>query len=951
MAVKVDAETSMKRKGWRVNSEHSSRIGPSSHKGSHGVFGSKSRLNDLPSPGTQGIGCNKRVKFTDLDSYKLQESASVPQEKNEDPRSGDPKTSEYAFFKKLKDDAHRFHSHPPHQDKIQSVNLKASHHSRESSHKDSKPSLTKNVTPDNLSPCISPPDNASWKSDTKRAGTTSADICKLQENMDQYGAPCKNAGVFSRKRHKLSQVVAKTLSLEADELFSKGHDTVSVLLRKLFPESNENKSFKGLKTGTLEIDTKSSSFTSPKFNVPNKSQWTPARNFMELECGPLLDVEFSSCWSEVRRMKELPEANFPKCYSYGTFPDNRVMELDYERATPVLLTESDSALDLDIKRHEHLTSRHHKELDEFHYSIKPLRGQVPQTLLLGWDVDNMVDESNLSRVSQNTELSLHPFLSNLYGDDQQKNLDDSFTANEFHYPIKPLYGRETQSLLLGWDADNMVNKSNLSTGSQNTEMRLHPFLSSLYGDDQQKDLDDSVTANEFHYPIKPLHGRETQSLLLGWEADNMIDKSNLSTGSQNTEMSLHPFLSSLYGDNQQKNLDDSFTANEFHYPIKPLHGQETQSLLLGWEVDNMIDKSNLSTGSQNTEMSLHPFLSSLYGDNQQKNLDDSVTANEFHYPIKPLHGQETQSLLLGWEADNMVDKSNLSTASQNAKLSLNCFLSSSHGDDQKKKLDDSFIESGLCTESLVSYHPPTSQNTELSLNCFLSSSRGDDQKNNLDDSFIESSLCTDSLVSYDPPTSQNTELSLNCFLSSSHGDDQKKDLDDSFAESRLCTESLVSYRPPNLLSLQFSSSVSNSSHAKEDILNQLWFTRKVLNEREHFPDKALPSAGFNFCIEPTCKLVTGCSSDNCLDASHSLECPQSEHLSSYHIGDAEENCDLSHIGINEHLFEDMTDTHKWSSNYFEIALDKEKSYPLLLDKSYWDESYGDKYSDEDEVKF
>lgn len=37
----------------------------------------------------------------------------------------DPKTSEYAFFKKLKEDAsHRFHSHALHQDKNRSSNLK-----------------------------------------------------------------------------------------------------------------------------------------------------------------------------------------------------------------------------------------------------------------------------------------------------------------------------------------------------------------------------------------------------------------------------------------------------------------------------------------------------------------------------------------------------------------------------------------------------------------------------------------------------------------------------------------------------------------------------------------------------------------------------------------------------------------------------------------------------------
>ncbi|WCJ38173.1 hypothetical protein M5689_019247 [Euphorbia peplus] len=703
----------MARKNWRVNSEIPSRLGPSS--------------NDLP-PETLGLGCNKRVRFTDLHTSNS---------RDEDTRSGDPKTSEYASFKKLKEDAHRFHSNLLRQDKTQSLNLKESHHSRERSitenkDKDMRPLLPKNVTPDHLFTYVSTPDNASCKSvvDMKRAGTTTTDTSKMQENMHRYEAPSKNAGVFSRKRHKLNQLVAKTLSLEVEELFSKGHDIVSMLLRKLFPETNKNKSSDDLKARALEKDTKSRSLTSPEFNLCNNFQWTPERNFMELEGTPSLDVGFPSYWSEFRKTKKIPKPNFLNCYPHGTFIDNREMELDYERATPVFLTQGDSAFDLDIRRHEHLTSRHLKELDEFHYSVQPLHGQERQTLLLGWDVDNMADESNLSTDSHNTKLSLHPFVSSLYGDDQQKN----------------------------------------------------PF--------------------------------------------------------------------------------EGYTAKEVHYPIESLHKLETSRLLLDWTEDNIVDKSNFATTSQNTE------------------------------------------------------------------LSFNCFLPSSHGNDQ------------------------------------------------LDDSSTDSRLCMKSLVSYCPPTSQSTELSLNCFLSSLPGDDQKRKLDDSFAESRLFTESLVSYHPPNLLPLQFSSSATDKCHAEDDVfannifssclpdttnqlnmrkssnyditcngsdtflssLNQLWFMRRILNERQHYPDRVLPSSGFDFYIEPEFKPASGLRSDHCLYSWHALECPQSEHLSSYLNGDTKEryDYDLSHRGISKN-FENVTDTHNWSSNYFQFALDKEKSYPLLLSKSYWDD--------------
>ncbi|WCJ38171.1 hypothetical protein M5689_019245 [Euphorbia peplus] len=283
-----------------------------------------------------------------------------------------------------------------------------------------------------------------------------------------------------------------------------------------------------------------------------------------------------------------------------------------------------------------------------------------------------------------------------------------------------------------------------------------------------------------------------------------------------------------------------------------------------------------------------------------------MVVKEVHYTIEPLHKLDPPNLLLGWDGDNIVDKSNFATTSQNTEPSFNCFLPSSHGDDQ---LDDSFTaDRRLCTESLVSYHPPTSQ---------------------------------------------NAELSLNCFLSSLPGDDQKRKLDDCFAESRLFTESLVSYHPPNLMPLQFSSSASEKSYAEDDVfannnfssclpdtinqlnmrkssnyditcngsdtflspLNQLWFMRKILNERQHCPDRALPSSGFDFYIEPASKPVSGLRIDHCLYSWHALECPQSEHLSSYLTGDAKESYDydLSHRGISQN-FENVTDTHNWSSN-------------------------------------
>ncbi|KAG8640281.1 hypothetical protein MANES_13G042500v8 [Manihot esculenta] len=409
----------MKRKSSQINTEHPSPI-----------------RSSFP----RGIGCKESVRFTDLDNDELQESTSVPLQRNYAPRSDDdPKTSEYAFFKKLKEDAsHRFHSHALHQDKNRSSNLKPNDCFRETanivenSHKDIKsPVLPKNVTPKNFVSFLSSLSNASKKSGLhmmKRDRTTMVNMRLTPEN-EEFGDQCKNADIFSRKRQKLRQLVANTLFSEVDAL-SKGCDFVSVLLSKLFPESNKDMSFEDLKTEKLEIDSKTWSLASPESDMHlKKSNWMPTRSFVDLECEPSL-VGFSSCWSEMPSKREGLNFQSLSCHSRRTYLDKATMELDYElgeRTTPILCTDGDSTIDFHIREHGSLTSRHLKGLEEFHCPIEPLLGRQCRSFLLGYDYDNMIDKCKLSIPCQNTELALHPILSSSYRD-QQQVLDNCLTA-------------------------------------------------------------------------------------------------------------------------------------------------------------------------------------------------------------------------------------------------------------------------------------------------------------------------------------------------------------------------------------------------------------------------------------------------------------------------------------------------------------------------------------------
>ncbi|XP_048233133.1 uncharacterized protein LOC8262787 isoform X2 [Ricinus communis] len=394
----------MKRKKFTINSgDDSSPIRSAFPRGFHGVRSSKTRLNTAACRETQ---------------------------------ADNPKTSEYSFFKKFKEDAgHRFHKPSLHQAQNSCSIFKASDSSCreggniiENSHKELKFSLRpKNVPPsDNFVSFPSPPVNASKKSviDMRKVDSSLADLHGSHENMEEYGSPCKNADIFSRKRQKLRQLVADISFPEVDELCAKGYDFVSALLSKLLPESNEEKSFELLKMGKLETDIKSRSLPPLKSEMRyKKSHWTPTSNYVELEHGQTLDVDFSSCFLELPEEKELPNPNSQSHHSHRTYLDTTNMELNY-----------DSAFHFHNKKHGSLTSRHLKELAEFHYPIEPLLGGKPCTLLLGWDFDDMTDKSNLSIHCQNAELSLLPILSSSHGEVQKQNLDSGFIASGLGTP-------------------------------------------------------------------------------------------------------------------------------------------------------------------------------------------------------------------------------------------------------------------------------------------------------------------------------------------------------------------------------------------------------------------------------------------------------------------------------------------------------------------------------------
>lgn len=86
-----------------------------SHGGLDGVRSSKNRFNTAICRNPKGMGRVKRVKFIipENRSPLCRTDASKDTGGTQARRSDDPKTAEYAFFQKLKEEAgHRFHSNP-----------------------------------------------------------------------------------------------------------------------------------------------------------------------------------------------------------------------------------------------------------------------------------------------------------------------------------------------------------------------------------------------------------------------------------------------------------------------------------------------------------------------------------------------------------------------------------------------------------------------------------------------------------------------------------------------------------------------------------------------------------------------------------------------------------------------------------------------------------------------
>ncbi|KAL5859953.1 hypothetical protein ACOSQ4_001249 [Xanthoceras sorbifolium] len=347
-------------------------------------------------------------------------------------KGDESKTSEYAFFKKLKTDAsHRFHSRSPHQSK-----LRDSPRERSSGIKNGSKDLrlpVEDVTHVNHDVFLSPVVEV----DLKRASTTFGDICSTRRSMEEYnrtlrpkGTQTQHQDLFSTKRQKLRQWVADISFPGIEELCSKGYDFVSVLLSRLFPESIEDNSFKIPKSAQVLSDAKPKFLASPSSNINSKHLHKMSTgNLMDVECDSYLDNYSSACWLGRSRERTLSNFDSPTSHTCNTFLEYNLREPSCEiggERNAIAWIESDSTFSFPFEKYGYYSSAHLRDPDDFPYPDGSIFQRKEDALLLGRDSENVTNERTSSAISQNTEFITYPVSSTAWGDNHVWSLDDGF---------------------------------------------------------------------------------------------------------------------------------------------------------------------------------------------------------------------------------------------------------------------------------------------------------------------------------------------------------------------------------------------------------------------------------------------------------------------------------------------------------------------------------------------
>ncbi|KAF6144351.1 hypothetical protein GIB67_024578 [Kingdonia uniflora] len=372
----------------------------------------------------------KRVKFADPDTahpINCKPNTSSARSKGTLAQNSDcPKTSEYAFYKKFRENSGCIaQSSPLYKEDNRSDIYEANNRTEE------LPNVVKHKF-GNFSSFLPAVKTAPIEF---KLSVPQPQVSKNTEIL------CKHNEVFAQKRQKLLQCAVESLSLDNNEHHSKGYDLVSALLRRLVPYSGNactSNNRLALRTKEVELNTKQQLLVSPDSDTHFEELYeTPSPNFTLPISSRYLGNGSPGYWSNNSResifslynhvgpespltghaskvhfeydrrlldniVDELsditPETEFP-LDRYGNLalyhmpmqsrPYYSTQENCCSKLSPYL-----GPLDTGPSKFSYL-----KDLDEALYPKESSLGKFSSTRLLGWHYDNSTDEEGLPRYS------------------------------------------------------------------------------------------------------------------------------------------------------------------------------------------------------------------------------------------------------------------------------------------------------------------------------------------------------------------------------------------------------------------------------------------------------------------------------------------------------------------------------------------------------------------------
>ncbi|XP_048137724.1 uncharacterized protein LOC115728769 isoform X2 [Rhodamnia argentea] len=356
---------------------------------------SETRLPHLIIPRSGQAASRKRVKFADnCEENRLgfREDEATTQEEAGFQISDVPKTSEYAFFKKLKENkGHRLSSRSMQNDAtpakkfISDYNPSTSTHVVGSVHEESGSSLLhQDVTSENSTSLQAP-----FGSVSRESGTWYS---------------YKSGEVFPKKRENLLLWVKTTSFPEIDKLCSKGYGFVSVLLSRLNPMSNEDNDSTNLVRKQLDSSMSSKLHAYPQFGIRLKEfNQNCAWDFLEAEGRQCLDCSLSSGWANKPIERIIPDFDLPAVAALKT-------------------------------------STWQESEDEFQAPNKSSIEEETRDSEWDWVLDNKNNERDLCFVCRSGELTTAPALLTYRCNDRQQTLESGFGGRELSaFSVSSLY--------------------------------------------------------------------------------------------------------------------------------------------------------------------------------------------------------------------------------------------------------------------------------------------------------------------------------------------------------------------------------------------------------------------------------------------------------------------------------------------------------------------------------